>query len=172
MRVQSGAGRLLGVSLVCLAVVFVVSVVGRVEGPDKPKPVSPPATASAGPTAEPSGTVAKEHMVTIMPSVENPDKCMFVDAELARQGKYVQEIRAGWGEWVVWENKMGSDVKLRFPATKRLFGVLEAIIYSEGEPLKLRVRADADTTLGHIYFPECDVTQPEPVIIVPPPPGP
>jgi hypothetical protein len=174
VRTHSKWGHLLGVSLVWMAVLLVVVIVGRVEGRDGQQ--SKPANASAAkekPKPEAPAARDIEHVVIIMPSQENPDKCMCVDAELARQGKYTQQVKAGRSEWVVWENKMERDVTLVFGMSKRLFGVKEAVVYAQGEPLKLRIRADASTEGEHEYRPtDCDVTQPGPVIIVTPPPTP
>jgi hypothetical protein len=75
------------------------------------------------------------------------------------------------GEWAVWTNQLGRDVKLEFPDV-RLFGVQTAMAYSQGAPLKLLLRDDAQE--GQWQYKAVDVGTglPGPIIIVPPPDGP
>jgi hypothetical protein len=90
------------------------------------------------------------------------DKCQIVD----KDGN--KDARIKHGEWVVWNNELGADVKLRFP--DRLFGVETAVAYASGEPLKLQVRKDAPEG-NHPYAPvDIGTTLPGPIIIVPPGP--
>ena len=80
------------------------------------------------------------------------------------------KIEVEQGEWVVFNNELGNDVKLNFSPNKRLFGVNEAISYGQGDKLKIKVLDDAE--LGeHSFLPDCGTTEPPPVIIVNPPPG-
>lgn len=76
--------------------------------------------------------------------------------------------RVNRGDWVEWQNHAGSDVELEFGPAKRLFGVLKAVSYSSGTPLKLQVREDAVID-KHIYLPTGPTTTPPPDLIVNPP---
>jgi hypothetical protein len=72
------------------------------------------------------------------------------------------------GDIIVWRNETKGDVILSFPTEGRLFGVLQAIAYVEGEPLRLRVLKDA-TFKEFSFDADCGITVPPPVIIVTPP---
>jgi hypothetical protein len=76
--------------------------------------------------------------------------------------------RVDRGDWVQWKNHTGSDVELEFGPSKRLFGVLKAVSYSSGTPLKLQVRNDAVID-KHIYLPSGPTTVPPPDLVVNPP---
>jgi hypothetical protein len=79
-------------------------------------------------------------------------------------------IEVEQGEWLVFNNELGNDVKLNFSPNQRLFGVVEAISYGQGDKLKIKVLDDAE--LGeHQFLSDCGTTEPPPVIIVNPPPG-
>jgi hypothetical protein len=71
------------------------------------------------------------------------------------------------GEWVKWKNEYGSDVILNFGSSKRLFGVLKAVVYANSE-LELRVPVGAESG-SHEYNVPCATTHPGPVIVVNPP---
>jgi len=166
------AFRQLGVSLLCLTLLLVVAFAVRVEGRDAQQS-KPPDPSTAKQKVKPEDPAAKviEHLITIEREQEDQAKCSCIDALRASQGSRVQRTDAKRGEWIVWENKTGADVTLKFGMSQRLFGVKEAIVYATGEPLKLRIRSDA-VFADHPYEPQCDVTQPGPVIIVTPPPTP
>ena len=167
VRIHSGTVRRSGgafVSVVALTVVLLAAIAAgcaREEGrtaKDESKPVPPVAA-------------AKEHMVIIMSSPTEPNWCLCVRADLAQRQQYTQEVTARPGEWIVWQNGTGRNVTLLYRMENRLFGVKEAVVYAEGEPLKLQVRPDA--VVGeHRYDPDCGTTEPGPIIIVPPPPEP
>ncbi len=78
------------------------------------------------------------------------------------------EIAVNSQDWVTWHNKYGGDVQLTFGGSRRLFGVLKAIVYSDGSPLSLQVNPDAASG-RHGYQGNCGITEPGPVIIVNPP---
>ena len=90
--------------------------------------------------------------------------CQIVDAD----GN--AEISVNRGDWVVWQNDFGTDMKIEFGPLKRLFGVLTAVSYANADPLRLQVRADAETG-EHRYRHEAGTGQPGPGIIVNPPGG-
>jgi len=72
------------------------------------------------------------------------------------------------GEWVVWTNSVGRNVRLQFSATQKLFGVETAIVYAAGDPLKLQLRKDA-VEGEFAYKADCGTPYPGPIIIIPPP---
>jgi hypothetical protein len=92
-------------------------------------------------------------------------QCQIVDADGNASASAKQ------GEWVVWTNSVGKDVRLDFSSTQRLFGVERAIAYATGEPLKLQLRKDAAEG-EFAYKADCGTPYPGPIIIIPPPPGP
>jgi hypothetical protein len=100
-----------------------------------------------------------EHIITIK---SDGQRCSIVDENDNTQISVNPEDR------VTWKNELGSDVQLNFGMSKRLFGVLRAIVYADGPPLTLTVRPDAESG-EHGYTDNCGSTQPGPVIIVNPP---
>jgi hypothetical protein len=78
-------------------------------------------------------------------------------------------LKALPGEWVVFRNQAGVDIELEFAPGNKLFGVFQAKLYATGDPLKLRVRSDADQVQHSIKSGDCSFNLPGPVIIVPPP---
>ena len=120
------------------------------------------------------GTDTEKAATKVAKKEEAKKKDVFINTAGARcmvdDGAGNTRIEVEQGEMVVWNNELGNNVKLNFSPHKRLFGVVEAISYGQGDILELRVLKDA--ALGeHEFIFDCGTTQPPPVIIVNPPPG-
>jgi hypothetical protein len=126
-----------------------------------------------GGNGEPAVTETPEETITPPPAAADHQLFITVDGpkcKVADAGGNV-DIHVQAGDWVVWTNNYGSDVQLTFGPSKRLFGVLKAIVYADGSPLRLQVREDANLNDGdpHKYNTNCGATLPGPGIIVDPP---
>lgn len=92
------------------------------------------------------------------------DKCQIAD----KDGNI--KFPAKRGDYIVWHNQLDVDTALNFPQHGRLFGVIRAIAYAEGELLELRILPDAQYETFQ-FEADCGMTVPPPEIIVTPPGG-
>lgn len=137
------------VAVLAVFVLFVVAGAGLLSAGPKKEKTKPP--------------VANEHQLYIQ---EAGARCLCADDKGNRR------IVAQPGDWIVWNNQLGENVQISFPPSHRLFGVLEAVVYATGDPLRLQVRSDADRDVEIRYSLSCGTEMPGPSIIVPPPPPP
>ena len=140
--------------LAILLALIAVAAMGCWPCPKCPEcPICPP------PCPPPCPPAPVEHQLFIQKSGE---RCQIVDAN----GNTSVSLKRG--EWVVWSNALGRDVRLQFSATQKIFGVETAIVYAAGDPLKLQLRNDAAEG-EFAYHVEGCTAYPGPIIIIPPP---
>jgi hypothetical protein len=125
--------------------------------------------ACPNPAAHQVQNVQKEHNQLFINKTKTG--CEVVDSQKATA------IEVPRGDWVVWNNQYGEDVLLVFGPRPSLFGVSVAVAYSSGDPLKLQLRGDApqgrwEYRVSDMSGHPIPMTQPAPIIIVPPPPEP